>query len=110
MIIVVTSLHLRSVLKLPLLGKHVTAIRKQLDASNCISYKTHGYFVKHYTISVWENGEDIQKFYTSGAHKQSMIEIKDMAKEARTRRLEQDEIPNWKEVKQLLKEGKILTY
>lgn len=53
-------------------------------------------------MTLWENEEDMQAFYRSGAHLEAIKAAGKMSKEIVLLRLEIDEFPPWSEVKPLL--------
>lgn len=83
-------------------------ILKQLKADkNCKAYKQTGIWKDHYTMSLWENEEDMMAFVRSNAHLEAMKISSSIAATLKFKRLNQDIMPNWKEAKLLLHEGKI---
>lgn len=64
--------------------------------------------MNHYTISMWENKENMKSFYTSGAHLEAMKQTNKIASKVITYSFESDDFPSWKQAKTILKEkGKI---
>lgn len=107
MIISITSIELKSPLKFFALSMYALQIVKQLKNSNYVDFKKKGFWTKHYTMTIWNNKEDMVAFATSGAHLKSMKESKKIAKEIRTVSINSETFPNWKEAEKLLKNGKV---
>ena len=110
MIVVVTSIELKSPFKFFALSSRALKVVRQLKNTPCVQKKTQGFWTKHYTMTMWNNVEDMREFASSGAHQQVMKDSAQIAKEIRTTRVERDALPSWKEAKQLLKEAKVYTY
>lgn len=65
----------------------------------------------HYTMTLWENEEQMRDFVKSGAHLDAMKKGAGISKEIRSYTFDADQLPAWKEAKQLLKEhGKVFVY
>ena len=111
MIAVITSIELKSPFKyFPLIANSSQIVRQLQKSDGCIGYKFRGIWTKHYTITCWETHEQMGAFAKSGSHLQAMGKSKALAKEIRTYTYETDTMPNWKEAKALLREGKVLSY
>lgn len=103
MLISLTYLKLKSPLKFFAFAKHVSQIAKQIkNDPNCVSYKLKGGLMKHYTMSMWNNEEDMMAFVRSEAHTNSMKESKKLAAELLFKRIEGTQLPSWKEAAQHL--------
>lgn len=85
-------------------------IVKQLNESNCKAFKVSGIWTSHYTMSLWENEEEMKRFARSGAHLDAMKASKEIANEIITSTLDADQLPSWKEAKKLLEKGKVIRY
>ena len=85
-------------------------ILKQLKGTGYKDYKSTGFWTKHYTMTLWENQEDINAFYKSGAHLDAMKKSREIAKEIRTIVIDANSIPSWKEAKEHLKNAKVFRY
>ena len=110
MLATITSIELRGPLKFFALSRSALKIIRQLKTTQCQQFKKRGIWTKHYTMTLWNNREEMMDFVQSGAHLESMKLSKDMAKEIRTITVEMDSLPNWKEAKKLLEGGKIIRY
>ena len=112
MVITVTSLKLRrlwDVFKMYYLSFHVVAQTKQ--QKDFVSMKNTGFGYWHYTLSVWESEEAVKQFARTGAHLNAMKQSRNLASEISTYTFQSEQIPNWKEAKQLLVEnGKRLSF
>ena len=112
MIITVTSIRLRKwwlYFYLTSLAFKITLqLRKQ---KGFIKMKNTGFGYLHFTLSVWETEEDLKRFAREGAHLKAMKKSSVLATEIRTYTYQSDQVPNWKEAKNLLLEkGKVLTF
>lgn len=112
MVVTVTSIKLKSVwyyFKLTMYGYKIV---KQLKLEKgFIKMKNTGFGYEHYTVSAWQSEEDIKRFARNGAHADAMKHASDIALEVRTYTYSSENIPQWKEVKELLKDkGKVINY
>ncbi len=83
----------------------------QLKSSAVVKFKSQGFWTTHYTMTLWNNMEDMQQYARTGHHKDSMKKSGKYAKTIRTLTIDRDEIPSWKEAKSLLLEkGKALHF
>ena len=87
-------------------------IQKQAKSEKgFIKMKNTGFGYEHYTLSVWQSEADLKRFARSGEHSAAMIHTRELASEVRTYTFTSDIIPDWKNVKQLLKEkAKVLKF
>ncbi|MFK7783753.1 MAG: DUF3291 domain-containing protein [Crocinitomicaceae bacterium] len=81
-----------------------------MKTTQCQKFKKQGIWTRHYTMTLWNNEEEMKEFAQSGAHLASMKLSKDLAKEIRTITIETDSLPNWKEAKRPLEGGKVIRY
>ncbi len=108
--ITITSIYLKGPLKFFPLSLKALRIMKQLNATNCLAMKKRGIWTKHYTMTLWENEQQLKDFARSGAHLKAMQEGKDIAKEIRSITMDADTFPSWKEAKELLETAKPVVY
>ncbi len=106
----ITSIELKGPLKFFALSSRALHIIRQLKTTDCKDFKKRGVWTMHYTMTLWNNEEELQQFARSGAHLEAMKASKDMAKEIRTITIETDQLPSWAEAKELLKKGKVIAY
>ena len=87
-------------------------IQKQAKSEKgFIKMKNTGFGYEHYTLSVWQSEADLKRFARSGEHSAAMKHTRELASEVRTYTYTSDTIPDWKNVKQLLKEkAKVLKF
>ena len=65
----------------------------------------------HYTMTLWENEEDLKTFAKSGAHLEAMQKGAKIASEIRTLTMDAEQLPDWKTAKTMLAErGNIMRY
>jgi hypothetical protein len=112
MFITITSIRLRKwwgYFYLTSLAFKITLqLRKQ---KGFIKMKNTGFGYLHFTLSCWETEEDVKRFSRDGAHLNAMKKSSALATEVRTYTYQSDQLPKWKEAKQLLLEkGKILIW
>lgn len=108
--VVITSIELRGPLKFFALSASALKILKQLKATNSLDFKKRGIWTKHYTMSLWNNEQEMRDFAMSGAHLEAMKTSKKIAKEIRTITIEADKLPDWKAAIELLESGKVIKY
>jgi len=106
----ITSIKLKGPLKFFALSASALQIIKQLKATNCKEFKKKGIWTTHYTMTLWDNEDELQAFARSGAHLNAMKASKKIAREIRTITIDSDSLPNWNEAKSLLKNGKVMKY
>ncbi|HAA15047.1 MAG TPA: DUF3291 domain-containing protein [Cytophagales bacterium] len=109
--VTLTLLHLRKPWHFFALSYQALHIIQQLKGTPVKETKTQGLGSKHYTMSLWEQEEDMKTFARSGAHLEAMKGARKIAKEIRVLTLDQDTLPDWYTAKKLLMEkGKVYTY
>lgn len=106
----ITSIELRGPYYFFALSSHALRILRQLKATNYKDFKKRGIWTKHYTMTLWNNEEEMKAFASSGAHLEAMKESRRIAKEIRTITIDSESLPNWKEAKKLLENGKVIEY
>lgn len=106
----ITSIELKGPMKYFALIKYAINVTKQLKSTNCKDFKKRGVWTTHYTMTLWESERDQKEFARSGAHLEAMKLSSKIAKEIRTITIDADRLPNWKEAKRLLKDGKVYNY
>ena len=106
----ITSIELKGPLKFFALSTKALKIVKQLKSTNYKDFKKRGVWTKHYTMTLWNNEEELKEFARSGAHLEAMKISKQIAKEIRTITIEANTLPNWKDAIKLLEEGKTIKY
>ena len=110
MIISITSIKLKSPLKFFILSYNGMQIMKQLKTTNCQANKTKGFWKMHYTMTLWENENQVMDFVKSDAHLAAMKISKTIAQEIRTVSYNGDKLPDWKTGIDQLKKGKVISY
>lgn len=112
MIVSMTSIVLKSpwyFFKLSYFGLRITLQLKKQDGF--LKIKNTGFGRHHYTLTSWENAEDMKRFVPTGAHLEAMKRTASIAEEVRTLTVERDTLPTWKEAKAMLAEkGKVTRY
>jgi hypothetical protein len=109
--VTITSLELKSPWKFFSLSYQAMKILQQLATTKCVKKKSTGFWTSHYTMTLWENENDLKAFAKSGQHLESMKKGSSIAKEIRILTIDADELPNWKDAKAMLKEkGRVFNY
>ena len=106
----ITSIKLRGPLKFFALSSSALRIIKQLKATNCKDFKKRGIWTTHYTMTLWNNEDELKDFARSGAHLDAMKTSEKIAKEIRTITIDSDNLPDWNEAKLMLQKGKVIIY
>lgn len=111
MIAVITLIRLKSPLKFFALAANALQIMKQMKGTRQKDFRKTGIWTTHYTMSLWDNKEDMQAFARSGAHLESMKKTAQLASELMTLTIETDGLPDWTSAKKRLREeGKLLKF
>ena len=85
-------------------------ILRQLKTTDCKEYKAKGFWTKHYTMTLWNNEEELKAFARSGAHLEAMKTSAKISKEIWTYTYDAEELPHWKEAYEILKKGKSISF
>lgn len=103
MIVSITKIELNSYSKLIDFFKFNRQIINQLKESNCKKYKATGSWNLKvwYTMTLWENENQINDFYRNGNHLEAMKQSKKFSSKIQSHRIENDDLINWKESKKL---------
>lgn len=106
----ITSIELKGPLKFFALSSQAMHIVRQLKATDCLRFKKRGIWTKHYTMTLWNDEQELKDFTRSGAHLDAMKKSSQIAKEIRTVTIDADKLPSWKEAMELLKKGKVYSF
>ena len=106
----ITSIQLKTPFKFFPLSMYALNIVKQLQTTDCLDFKKQGIWTMHYTMTLWENEEQLKAFAKSGAHLTAMQKSATIAKEIKTITIDADKLPDWETAKTLLKNVKPLTF
>ncbi|WP_298533837.1 DUF3291 domain-containing protein [uncultured Algibacter sp.] len=106
----ITLIELKGPFKFFLLSRLALKIVRQLKVTDCKAFKNTGVWTKHYTMTLWNNEEELKDFAFSGAHLEVMKSSKKIAKEIRTITIDAEELPSWNEAKELLTQGKVIKF
>lgn len=110
MIVSITSIELKGPLKFFALSYNAMQIMRQMKTTNCLKMKKRGVWTKHYTMTLWENEDQMMAFVSSGAHLDAMKKSREMAKEIRVMHFEGSSLPNWKTALKHLENAKVIRY
>lgn len=105
-----TLIELKSPFKFFPLSWYALSILKQLKTTNCLDFKKTGLWTTHYTMTLWEDEEQLKAFARSGAHLEAMKKGATIAKEIKTLTIDVDVLPDWDTAKKLLAEVKGIQY
>ncbi|MEQ9424818.1 MAG: DUF3291 domain-containing protein [Cyclobacteriaceae bacterium] len=109
MILVITKLRLKSFWKIFQMVRHANLIRQQHNEVNSTALKTYGFWLDHYTMSLWRSEEEMKTFAHSGAHLNAMKASSQIAKEIKTAQVERQDFVTWKVAKDIVtKKGRKL--
>jgi hypothetical protein len=108
--VTITSIELKGPLKFFALSLKAMNIMKQLKSTDYVAMKKQGLWTKHYTMTLWNNEEDMKNFARSGAHQTAMKESAEIAKEIRSVTIDATEFPDWKTAKVLLESAKPMRF
>ena len=103
----ITSITLKNPFKFFALSAMAINITKQLKKSNYKAFRKKGFWITHYTMTLWANENDLKHFANSGAHLKAMQKSAAIAREIRTITIDTNTLPRWQEAKQLLQNGKV---
>jgi hypothetical protein len=103
MIVSITKIELISYLKLVAFFKFNGQIIKELQLSNCKKHKVTGSWNLKvwYTITLWENENDLNVFYRNGTHLEAMKQSKKFSSKIQSHRKQNEDLMSWKEAKKL---------
>lgn len=102
----ITSIKLKTPFKFFPLSMFALNILKQLQTTDCLDFKKQGIWTLHYTMTLWEDEEQLKAFAKSGAHLDAMKKSATIAKEIKTITIDAEKLPDWKTAKALLKTAK----
>ena len=106
----ITSIELRGPFKFFALSASALKIIKQLRTTNCREFKKRGIWTMHYTMTLWNNEEELKQFARSGAHLEAMKTSASLAEEIRTITFDAEKLPDWQTAVRLLKDAKVLRF
>jgi len=97
-----TKIELISYSKLMAFFKFNRRIINDLKQSKCIKFKmTSSWNLKHwYTMTLWENEDDINHFYRNGPHLEAMKQSKTFSSKIQSKRVYNEDLIHWKEAKE----------
>jgi len=103
MIVSVTKIELRSYSKLFAFFRFNAQIIKELESTPCQKYQVTGSWNLKvwYTMTLWENEQELTDFYRKGTHLMAMKASKKFSSAIQSRRAAGDALLGWKEAKAL---------
>ncbi len=103
MIVSITKIELNSYSKLPAFFKFNGQIIAELKQSPCKKYQfTSNWNLKvWYTMTLWENENDINHFYRNGTHLEAMKKANSFSSKIQSKRIQKEDLLVWKEAKNL---------
>lgn len=105
MIVSITKIKLNSYLKLLSFFKFNGKILKELSQSKCKKYKiSYELNLKvYYTMTLWENQNDLNEFYRNGSHLEAMKQSTEFSSKIKSKRIHSNNLINWKIAKEMFK-------
>lgn len=84
--------------------KYNWQIIEELNKSRCKKYKISGSWnlKTWYTMTLWENENEINDFSRKGTHLQAMKNSKKISSRIQSHRVHREDLLSWKEAKNLL--------
>lgn len=103
MIVSITKIELNSYLKLIPFFNFNRQIIAELQQANCKKHKVVGSWNGKvwYTMTLWENENDINDFYRNGTHLAAMKQSAKFSSKIESRRIQNEDLIPWKEAKKL---------
>jgi hypothetical protein len=100
----ITKIELNSYTKLFAFLRLNSQIFEQLKKSKCIKYKAiPNWNLKNwYTMSIWNDENDINEFYRNGTHLEAMKQAKFFSSKLKSKRINGLEFPNWKKAIEII--------
>ena len=106
----ITYIKLKSPFKFFTLSHRAMKIIRQLKTTDCKEFKKRGFFMEHYTMTLWNSEKELKDFASSGAHLHAMKNSRQIAEEIRTITIPAEELPNWKEAKKFLEKAHVIRF
>jgi len=105
MILSITKIELNSYSKLLAFFKFNGQIIAELKQSNCRKFKVTGNWNCKiwYTMTLWENEDEINNFYRNGTHLEAMKQSKKFSSKINSVRVAKEDLMKWSEAKKLFK-------
>ncbi len=111
MILSITSLKIKNPFYMLIVPYYsLRAIIQLKSKSKCVKFKTFGLGLTSYTMTLWNQASNLEEYYRSGAHLVAMKKASKYAMEIRILRHQSDDLISWKQVKELLKNAKVLNF
>ena len=103
MLLSITKIELGSYSKLKPFFRFNRAIISELKRSKCTSFKITGSwnFKSWYTMTLWENENDLLQFIASETHLKAMQQSRSFSNNIQLKRLHKNELISWNEAKRL---------
>ena len=106
----ITSIELKGPFKFFPLSLYAWKVTKQLQNTKNLEFKKTGFWMKHYTMTLWPGEKELKDFAKSGAHLEAMRNSRKIAREIRTLTIDAEKLPDWKTAKKMLENGKVLNF
>jgi len=103
MILSITKIELNSYSKLIAFFKFNGQIIKELQQTQCKKHKVTGSWNLKvwYTMTLWENENEINEFYRNGTHLEAMKQSKKFSSKIQSHRIQKEDLLGWKEAKKM---------
>ncbi len=110
MIVSITSIKLKGPFAFFPLSLRALRIVQQLRSTKCKEFRKRGIWTTHYTMTLWDNKQNMDEFVRSSAHLEAMKASSGFAREIRLYTYEGTTLPKWPDAIRLLENGKVLRY
>jgi hypothetical protein len=104
MLVSITFIELKTPFHFFSLSYNAMKIVKQLQQveTKCIARENTGFWTKHYTMTLWNSKEEMEKFMRSGAHLKAMKLTNKLAKKISFFNYQDSVLPDWPTAKELI--------
>lgn len=111
MIVVVTSIQLKSIVHFFQFARLTMRSVQQLKQDHpAVIFRASGFWKTYYTLSGWNDASEMKRYATSGHHLNAMRAAAQVATKIQTTTFESTDFPSWKEAREKLAKGKVITY
>ncbi len=111
MIFVATSIQLKSIRHFFQFVRHTSRSVQQLQRGYPhVLFRASGFWKTYYTLTGWSDVIEMKRYATSGHHLEAMKSAGKLASKIQTITFEAAVPPSWREAKEKLKAGKMISY
>lgn len=102
MFVSITLVRLKSPIYIPKLIRYASPVFGAINKEKCLHVSSSGLWLNHYTMTIWNNEEDMMELFKSPEHRAAMAQTQKMASNVKFYKAEMEKKPSWKEAKRLL--------